>query len=86
MGSNQIDFFSIIIFKISDFLVNFIYIDGCSRHLFTLIAGAAMKCAILSPAFKVRDFSVKDSQPYRIKVSWAAIGQSEGGYVQNILG
>ncbi|VDK85292.1 unnamed protein product [Litomosoides sigmodontis] len=41
--------------------------------------GAAMKCAILSPAFKVRDFSVKDSQPYRVKVSWAAIGQSEGG-------
>ncbi|KAL4001834.1 Hsp70 family protein [Acanthocheilonema viteae] len=41
--------------------------------------GAAMKCAILSPAFKVRDFSVKDSQPYRIKLSWAAIGQSEGG-------
>ncbi|VDK65564.1 unnamed protein product [Onchocerca ochengi] len=41
--------------------------------------GAAMKCAILSPAFKVRDFSVKDSQPYRIKVSWAGIGQSEGG-------
>ncbi|MCP9258980.1 hypothetical protein DINM_001965 [Dirofilaria immitis] len=41
--------------------------------------GAAMKCAILSPAFKVRDFSVKDSQPYRIKISWAGIGQSEGG-------
>ncbi|CAG9535600.1 unnamed protein product [Cercopithifilaria johnstoni] len=41
--------------------------------------GAAMKCAILSPVFKVRDFSVKDSQPYRIKLSWAAIGQSEGG-------
>ncbi|KAK6100995.1 Hsp70 family protein [Brugia pahangi] len=41
--------------------------------------GAAMKCAILSPAFKVRDFSVKDSQPYRIKLSWARIGQSEGG-------
>ncbi|VDO42902.1 unnamed protein product, partial [Onchocerca flexuosa] len=41
--------------------------------------GAAMKCAILSPAFKVRDFSVKDSQPYRIKLSWAGIGQSEGG-------
>ncbi|EFO21220.2 hypothetical protein LOAG_07269 [Loa loa] len=41
--------------------------------------GAAMKCAILSPAFKVRDFSVKDSQPYRIKLSWAGVGQSEGG-------
>uniref|UniRef100_A0A915Q5H5 Uncharacterized protein n=1 Tax=Setaria digitata TaxID=48799 RepID=A0A915Q5H5_9BILA len=41
--------------------------------------GAAMKCAILSPAFKVRDFSVKDSQPYRIKLSWAGVGRSEGG-------
>ncbi|VDM99061.1 unnamed protein product [Thelazia callipaeda] len=38
-----------------------------------------MKCAILSPAFKVRDFSVKDSQPFRIKLSWAGIGQSDGG-------
>uniref|UniRef100_A0A1I8EH46 Uncharacterized protein n=1 Tax=Wuchereria bancrofti TaxID=6293 RepID=A0A1I8EH46_WUCBA len=47
----------------------------------TLITGAAMKCAILSPAFKVRDFSVKDSQPYRIKLSWARIGQSEGGLI-----
>lgn len=45
-----------------------------------------MKCAVLSPAFKVRDFSVKDSQPYRIKLSWAAVGQTEGGYAKSIRG
>ncbi|KAE9416466.1 hypothetical protein Angca_009880, partial [Angiostrongylus cantonensis] len=30
--------------------------------------GAAMQCAILSPAFREREFSTKDSQPYRVEV------------------
>lgn len=34
--------------------------------------GAAMQCAILSPAFRVRDFAVKDQQPYGIKLTWNA--------------
>lgn len=40
--------------------------------------GAAMQCAILSPAFRVREFSIKDSQPYRVKIMWSG-GASEGG-------
>lgn len=39
--------------------------------------GAAMQCAILSPSFRVREFVVKDSQPYRIKMNW------HGGAVEN---
>ncbi|VDM41333.1 unnamed protein product [Toxocara canis] len=41
--------------------------------------GAAMQSAILSPSFRVREFAVKDSQPYRIKLAWGSMGQSEGG-------
>ena len=41
--------------------------------------GCAMQCAILSPSFRVREFSVKDSQPYRIKLAWGPIGLTEGG-------
>uniref|UniRef100_A0A915CCZ8 Uncharacterized protein n=2 Tax=Parascaris univalens TaxID=6257 RepID=A0A915CCZ8_PARUN len=41
--------------------------------------GAAMQSAILSPAFRVREFAVKDSQPYRIKLAWGSVGNSEGG-------
>ncbi|KAE9417033.1 hypothetical protein Angca_003174, partial [Angiostrongylus cantonensis] len=40
--------------------------------------GAAMQCAILSPAFRVREFSIKDSQPYRVKIIWSG-GGVEGG-------
>ncbi|VDM53781.1 unnamed protein product [Angiostrongylus costaricensis] len=40
--------------------------------------GAAMQCAILSPAFRVREFSIKDSQPYRVKIIWSG-GGAEGG-------
>ncbi|KAK6741049.1 hypothetical protein RB195_009106 [Necator americanus] len=40
--------------------------------------GAAMQCAILSPAFRVREFSIKDAQPFRIKITWSG-GASEGG-------
>lgn len=40
--------------------------------------GAAMQCAILSPAFRVREFAMKDSQPYRINITWQG-GAPEGG-------
>ncbi|ODN05638.1 Heat shock 70 kDa protein 4L [Orchesella cincta] len=32
--------------------------------------GCALQCAILSPAFKVRDFQITDVQPYPIKLIW----------------
>merc|ERR1711974_589239 len=32
--------------------------------------GCALMCAILSPTFKVREFSVTDIQPYPIKLVW----------------
>merc|ERR1711874_539466 len=34
--------------------------------------GCALQCAILSPTFKVREFSVVDIQPYPIKLNWTA--------------
>ncbi|VDD86788.1 unnamed protein product [Enterobius vermicularis] len=32
--------------------------------------GAAMMCAIMSPVFRVKEFSVKEAYPYQIKLSW----------------
>nr|XP_061792694.1 heat shock 70 kDa protein 4-like isoform X2 [Nerophis lumbriciformis] len=32
--------------------------------------GAALQCAILSPAFKVREFSITDAVPYPISLKW----------------
>lgn len=32
--------------------------------------GCALQCAMLSPAVRVRDFSVTDIQPYPIKICW----------------
>lgn len=40
-----------------------------------------MQCAILSPAFKVRDFSIKDSQPFRIRLEWQRTNLADGGLV-----
>ena len=34
--------------------------------------GCALQCAMLSPTFKVRDFSVTDVQPYPIHLKWQA--------------
>jgi len=34
--------------------------------------GCALQCAILSPTFRVREFSVTDIQPYPIKLNWRA--------------
>jgi len=36
--------------------------------------GCALQCAILSPVFKVREFSVTDIQPYPIKLVWDNTG------------
>merc|ERR1719238_1338850 len=39
--------------------------------------GCALQCAMLSPAFKVRDFSVNDVSMYPIALSWSSSGASE---------
>lgn len=39
--------------------------------------GCALQCAILSPTFRVRDFSIADCQPYPITMSWQGGGLEE---------
>merc|ERR1712142_315164 len=39
--------------------------------------GAALKCAILSPTFRVREFSIVDSVINEVTVAWAADGTGE---------
>lgn len=41
--------------------------------------GCALQCAMLSPAVRVREFSVTDIQPYPLKLTWDAT-QGEEGY------
>lgn len=43
--------------------------------------GCALQCAMLSPTFKVRDFSVTDIQPYPIQLKWQAPMDGEDGSV-----
>ncbi len=38
--------------------------------------GCALQCAILSPTFKVREFSVTDIQPFPIKLKWQTEGDA----------
>lgn len=40
--------------------------------------GCALQCAILSPAVRVRDFSVTDVQPYGVRISWEAARGEDG--------
>ncbi|XP_065159658.1 heat shock 70 kDa protein 4L isoform X2 [Atheta coriaria] len=44
--------------------------------------GCALQCAILSPAVRVRDFSVTDVQEYPIYVSWDGSAHDEPGEVE----
>lgn len=41
--------------------------------------GAALQCAIMSPAVRVREFSVTDIQNYAVKVSWDGEGGTQHG-------
>lgn len=41
--------------------------------------GCALQCAILSPAFKVRDFTIHDIVPYGIKLVWYDVNGNLGG-------
>ncbi|XP_013782730.1 heat shock 70 kDa protein 4-like [Limulus polyphemus] len=40
--------------------------------------GCALQCAMLSPTFKVREFSITDIQPYPIKITWDASVKEDG--------
>ncbi|XP_013175136.1 PREDICTED: 97 kDa heat shock protein isoform X1 [Papilio xuthus] len=40
--------------------------------------GAALQCAMLSPAVRVREFSVADVQPYAVRLAWDAARGEDG--------
>lgn len=44
--------------------------------------GAALQCAIMSPAVRVRDFGVTDIQNYAVKVTWEGEGSLPGGGIE----
>merc|ERR1719160_611615 len=61
--------------------------ETCSKTLNfdeAVAKGCALQCAMLSPAFKVRDFSVNDVSMYPIALSWnsTAGGGAEGMEVE----
>ena len=41
--------------------------------------GCALQCAMLSPTFKVRDFTVADIQPYPVQLKWQTAIDGECG-------
>jgi molecular chaperone DnaK (HSP70) len=41
--------------------------------------GCALQCAILSPTFRVRDFSISDTQPFPIQLNWIREENEETG-------
>lgn len=43
--------------------------------------GCALQCAMLSPAFKVREFQVQDSFPYGVEFSW----EKDGEMISNVV-
>ncbi|XP_067644765.1 heat shock 70 kDa protein 4 isoform X2 [Eurosta solidaginis] len=44
--------------------------------------GAALQCAIMSPAVRVREFGVTDIQNYAVKVIWDGEGSQSGGEIE----
>ncbi|XP_063823445.1 97 kDa heat shock protein isoform X1 [Ostrinia nubilalis] len=40
--------------------------------------GCALQCAMLSPAVRVREFSVTDAQPYAVRLAWDAARGEDG--------
>jgi heat shock protein 4 len=48
--------------------------------------GCALQCAILSPNFRVRDFSVTDAQLYPISLSWQGSNEEGGSSDMEICG
>ncbi|XP_023335188.1 heat shock 70 kDa protein 4 [Eurytemora carolleeae] len=44
--------------------------------------GCALQCAMLSPTFKVREFSVTDIQPFPIKLVWSGANKEDCGEME----
>lgn len=40
--------------------------------------GCALQCAMLSPAVRVREFSITDVQPYAVRLAWDATKGEDG--------
>merc|ERR1719421_510865 len=62
---------------VHDRIATFFGKETCSKTLNfdeCVAKGCALQCAMLSPAFKVRDFSVTDITMYPIALSWAGPG------------
>jgi heat shock protein 4 len=49
----------------------------------TVSRGCALQCAMLSPAFRVREFQVQDSFPYTVEFSWDKDGEKVSNVVFN---
>ena len=49
------------------------------RLVMLLFAGFFLQCAMLSPTFKVREFSISDIQPYAVQLNWKAALEGETG-------
>jgi len=47
-------------------------------HMHLMLMSVGCQCAILSPTFRVRDFSIADAQPYPISLSWQGTMDEEG--------
>ncbi|XP_008202915.1 heat shock 70 kDa protein 4L isoform X1 [Nasonia vitripennis] len=65
-------------------LIEEVYGKPCSTTLNqdeAVARGCALQCAMLSPAVRVREFSVTDIQPYSIKLTWDA-SQGEAGEME----
>merc|ERR1719238_2102561 len=86
-GLAQADLMSVEIFggsaripAVQDRIAAFFGKPTCSKTLNfdeCVAKGCALQCAMLSPAFKVRDFSVNDVTPYPIALSWSSTGGVE---------
>ena len=47
--------------------------------------GCALQCAILSPTFRVREFSVTDAAPYPICLTWKSQSADDEGYEYHFI-
>ena len=62
---------------VKDRIAKWFGLERCSTTLNAdeaIAKGCALQCAMLSPAFKVRDFSVNDVTMYPIALSWSSTG------------
>ena len=43
--------------------------------------GCALQCAILSPKFRVREFTIADAQPYTVRIDWSGADGKNGNAI-----